>query len=126
MPWREKKFRPARTPISALTKLELLKPLTDAGKIVRGQDVRSALSYVERGEAEAGIVYSTDAEITKSVATAYKFDPSLHDPIIYVLVLLKPASENQSARKFYEFLQSPQADAAYYKFGFSRIDSNGK
>src|SRR4029077_11175574 len=39
----------------ALTKLKLLQPLESAGKIVRGQDVRSALSYVERGEAEAGI-----------------------------------------------------------------------
>jgi len=33
---------------SILEKLGLLKQLTDANKIVRGQDVRSALSYVER------------------------------------------------------------------------------
>ena len=70
----------------ALTKLDLLPQLTAAQKIVRGQDVRNTLSFVERGEAEAGIVYSTDVRIASGVTTAHEFDASLHDEIVYVLV----------------------------------------
>jgi molybdate transport system substrate-binding protein len=105
----------------ALAKLDLLKPLTDAGKIVRGQDVRNTLSFVERGEAEAGIVYSTDVRAAAGVTTDYEFDPSLHDEIVYVLVLLKHGSGNPAAVDFYKFLQSPKADETYQSFGFTRL-----
>lgn len=102
----------------ALSKLELLQQLTDEKRIARGQDVRATLSYVEQGEAEAGIVYVTDAAISPSVEIAFEFDPTLHDEIVYVLVLLKHADENPSARKFYEFLQSDDAEQIFTKFGF--------
>jgi molybdate transport system substrate-binding protein len=105
----------------ALGKLGLLKQLTDSDKIVRGQDVRSALSYVQRGEAEAGIVYSTDVSSAQGVTSTYEFDPQLHDEIVYVLVLLKRDGENPQAKKLFEFLQSPKADEVYAKFGFSRL-----
>jgi molybdate transport system substrate-binding protein len=105
----------------ALEKLGLVKQLEGDGKIVRGQDVRSALSYVDRGEAEAGIVYSTDVAAAPSSEIVYHFDPKLHDEIVYVLVLLKQGSNTPSGRKFYEFLQSQGADAAYSKFGFERL-----
>jgi molybdate transport system substrate-binding protein len=103
----------------ALTKLELLAQLSD--KFVRGQDVRNALSFVERGEAEAGIVYSTDVRAAKNVETVYEFDPALHDKIVYVLVLLKHGSNNPAAGELYKFLQSPTADETYKQFGFERI-----
>jgi molybdate transport system substrate-binding protein len=105
----------------ALTKLDLLKRLTEANKIVRGQDVRNTLSFVERGEVEAGIVYSTDVRAAKDVATAYEFDPSLHDEIVYVLVLLKHGNDNPAAHDLFMFLQSPTADETYKSFGFTRI-----
>jgi molybdate transport system substrate-binding protein len=105
----------------ALTKLDLLQKLTDAEKIVRGEDVRSALSYVERGEAEAGIVYSTDVTAAPGVTQVYEFDPKLHDEIVYVLVLLKHGSENPAANSFFQFLQSDKANDVYAKFGFTRI-----
>jgi molybdate transport system substrate-binding protein len=105
----------------ALTKLDLLKPLTVADKIVRGQDVRNTLSFVERGEAEAGIVYSTDVRVSKGVETAYEFDPSLHDKIVYVLVLLKHGSDNRAAVDLFKFLQSSKADETYKQFGFERL-----
>ena len=105
----------------ALTNLDLLKRLTADGKIARGQDVRSALAFVERGEAEAGIVYSTDLSSASGVELVYDFPTDLHDEIVYVLVLLEHGSDKSKGRELYEFLQSPRADEVYAKFGFSRI-----
>jgi molybdate transport system substrate-binding protein len=105
----------------ALTKLDLFRPLMQDQKIVRGQDVRNALSFVERGEAEAGIVYSTDVRISPNVVTAHEFDASLHGEIVYVLVLLENVDNRSAARKFYEFLQSPDTNKVYEQFGFTRL-----
>jgi molybdate transport system substrate-binding protein len=104
----------------ALSKLGWLDELVATQKVVRGQDVRVTLSYVERGEADAGLVYSTDAALASGVKIVHEFDPTLHDEIVYVLVLLEHGSANPRAKELYEFLQSPDADATYAKFGFSR------
>jgi molybdate transport system substrate-binding protein len=103
----------------ALGKLELADALKD--KIARGQDVRTALAYVERGEAEAGIVYATDAIHSQEVEMVHAFDPALHDEIVYVLVLLKRGAKNPHAQRFYEFLQSEDADEVYVGAGFERL-----
>jgi molybdate transport system substrate-binding protein len=105
----------------SLTRLALLKRLVEAGKIVRGADVRATMSYIERGEVEAGIVYSTDIRSTRDVEAVYKFDPKLHDEIVYVLVLLKHGSHIPSTRKLYDFLQSPMTEKAFRDFGFRRL-----
>ena len=106
----------------ALIRLKLYDSLMQAGKIARGQDVRSTLAYVERGEAEAGIVYSTDLPTAKNIETVDEFDPQTHDEIAYILVLLRHADGNAAAKDFYEFLASSQADAVWRKFGFERIE----
>ncbi len=99
----------------ALTKLGLLQQLVDEGKIVRGQDVRGALGYVERGEAEAGVVYATDVRVAPGVEEAFAFDPELHDEIVYVLVLVE---DRPAARKLFEFLQGEQAQGKFEELGF--------
>jgi molybdate transport system substrate-binding protein len=104
----------------ALKRLELFERLQTAGKIARAQDVRSALHFVEQGEAEAGIVYSTDAR-DADVVTVHEFDPSLHDEIFYVLVLTKRGARNPDARDFFEFVQSSEAGAVFSKAGFQRV-----
>lgn len=102
----------------ALTKLRLYDQLQDQGKLVRGQDVRSALSYVQRGEADAGIVYSTDARVAQGVETVHTFDAQLHDEIVYVLVVLQ-RSDN-AGQQFAEFLVSEEARAICEAAGFKR------
>lgn len=105
----------------ALSNLDLLVPLLSESKIVRGQDVRTALSYVERGEADAGIVYSTDVLVATRVRIVHDFDPKLHDDISYLLVKLKDSETKSSANRFFDFLQSEEARIIYQRFGFGSI-----
>jgi molybdate transport system substrate-binding protein len=103
----------------ALKKLGLWNALEKEKKAVPGDNVRVALTYVERGEVEAGVVYATDAKLTKKVEQVYTFDPSAHDPIRYPLVLLKERPRTRDGQAFFESLQSPAAAAVFRKYGFT-------
>ncbi|MDV7612246.1 molybdate ABC transporter substrate-binding protein [Acinetobacter baumannii] len=85
-------------------------------KLVETEDVRAALNFVARGECQVGIVYATDAAISKDVKVAGVFPENTHSPIIYPLGLIK---KNSNSAKFYQFLQSKQAKAVFKKYGFS-------
>jgi molybdate transport system substrate-binding protein len=106
----------------ALQKLRLWDALEKGRRVVSGENVRVTLAYVERGEVEAGIVYSTDARITKQVEQVHAFDPSTHDPIRYPLVLLQRGAGHAGARKFYDYLRSPGAGEVFRKYGFSVLE----
>lgn len=80
-------------------------------------DVRSALLLVERGEAPAGIVYSTDAAVAKGLKVAAVFPEDTHDPISYPFAILKSA-DTPEARSFMSYLQGPEARAVFDKYGF--------
>ena len=58
-------------------------------RLAPAADVRSALLLVERGEAPAGIVYATDAAVSKAVTIAGVFPESSHDPITYPFAVTK-------------------------------------
>ncbi|HWA99497.1 MAG TPA: molybdate ABC transporter substrate-binding protein [Pirellulales bacterium] len=105
----------------ALEKLgiwEAIKP-----KVVTGADVRQALLLVERGEADAGIVYATDAQVSVKVHVAASIDPKLHDPIRYPALLLKTKQPHPLAGRFYEKLFSREAAQAFVKRGFAVLDT---
>jgi molybdate transport system substrate-binding protein len=107
-----------REALKALKLWDVLEP-----RVVSGQNVRATLAYVERGEAEAGIVYATDARVTGRVEVVYEFAADTHAPIRYPLVLLKAPQEHPAARQFYRFLQSPRTAEVFRKFGFTWIHS---
>lgn len=86
-------------------------------KVVPAVDARAALAAVDAGHAEAGIVYATDAAITKGVRVAYRVPREQAPPIVYVLAPLK-ASKNPAARELARFLASHDAAATYQRLGF--------
>jgi molybdate transport system substrate-binding protein len=102
----------------ALSAASVYDGLVASERIARGQDVRMTLTYIETGEADAGVVYATDARASQRVEVVYTFDPATHDPIIYPAVLLKHAADDPGAERFFAFLASPQAMAVFERHGF--------
>ncbi len=81
-------------------------------------DVRSAVLLVERGEAPAGIVYATDAAVSRGVMIAGVFPDDSHDPITYPFAVTK-AGDTPDARALLGFLAGPDARAIFASRGFS-------
>ncbi|HXJ18404.1 MAG TPA: molybdate ABC transporter substrate-binding protein [Candidatus Polarisedimenticolia bacterium] len=88
-------------------------------KTVYAKDVRQVLTYVETGNADAGIVYRTDARITAKVRIVATAPAASHDPIIYPAAVVKNAKNIGSARAFLEFLAGPEARAVFATYGFT-------
>ena len=93
-----------------LTKLGLWNAIEP--KIVPTENVRGALSAVESGNVEAGIVYKTDAAISKSVKIAYEVARAEGPRIVYPVAVVKESRNSGASRK------SEPALAVFRKFGF--------
>jgi molybdate transport system substrate-binding protein len=52
-------------------------------KLVLAKDVRQVLTHVETGNADAGIVYATDAKISKKVSVIATAPEDSHSPVLY-------------------------------------------
>lgn len=92
-------------------------------KAVFGENVRQTLSYVATGDAEAGIVFTTDALIEPGrVRVIARTEPGKdHQPIVYPAAALRDAPNAAGAARFVAFLRSPQARAILRKHGFETI-----
>ncbi len=88
-------------------------------KIVPAESVRTALAVVESGNAEAGIVYKTDAAISKKVKVVMEIPPAETPAIIYPAALVKDSRNAAAARKFLAHLARKEAADTFTKFGFS-------
>lgn len=86
-------------------------------RVVGAESVRAALALVERGEARAGIVYSTDAAVAKNVKVVATFPASSHPPVEYPFEIVK-GQDTPATRAFFDFLVGPDAKAVYAKYGF--------
>jgi molybdate transport system substrate-binding protein len=91
-------------------------------KVVPVENVRAALAAVESGNVETGIVYKTDAGISRKVRIAYEV-PSKDAPAIsYPVALVKETRQPDAAKKFLNYLDSKEADDIFKKFGFTLRD----
>jgi molybdate transport system substrate-binding protein len=88
-------------------------------KLVLGKDVRQVLTYVETGNADAGLVYATDAQSSGKVRVVATAPESTHEPIVYPVAVVKGSRSEVASRRFVEFLSSPTAQAIFVKHGFT-------
>ena len=87
-------------------------------KVVPTENVRAALAAVASGNVEAGVVYKTDATISKRVKIAYEVPRADGPDIRYPVGMLKGTQQPDAARAFLKYLDSDKAADVFKKFGF--------
>jgi len=87
-------------------------------RLVRAENVRVALAFIERGEVAAGVVYETDAAISPKVRIAGVFPADSHKPVSYPFAIVG-RNDSPAARDFLRFLESPEAREVWRRFGFT-------
>lgn len=105
--------RYAESSLSALGLLNTLAP-----RIVRAPNVRATLAHVAAGNAEAGIVYATDARVDNRVRVEFQLADSLHAPIEYRIAPLRGSAHPEEAQAFVAAAMSPEAQRSLSAHGF--------
>ncbi|HVU38598.1 MAG TPA: molybdate ABC transporter substrate-binding protein [Opitutales bacterium] len=109
-----------RYAMACLEKLKLAGAVKD--KLVPLDNVRAVLAAVAAGNAEAGIVYRTDAAIEKKVRIAWTVPEAGGPAIHYPVAMLKDAPSAAAAAKVREFLLGDSARAVFARYGFTLPD----
>ena len=89
-----------------------------ASRTVPTRSVRAALAVVEAGDADAGIVYRTDARSSDEVAVAFEVPEDEGPAIAYPAAVLADASNRAGAARFLAYLQSAAGRDAFRQAGF--------
>lgn len=88
------------------------------GKVVPTLDVRASLAAVEAGHADAGMVYRTDATISKRVRVAFEVPREKGPPIVYPLAPIAGWRHGEAAAAVVRYLVGPEAVEIYKRLGF--------
>lgn len=86
-------------------------------RIVPALNVRAALAAVESGNVEAGIVYKTDAALSKRARVLFEVPRAEGPAIVYPLAPVVPKSKAATAA-FVQHLQSAAAREVFVRYGF--------
>lgn len=100
-----------------LTSIRLWKSVQP--KVIETENVRAALAAVATDNVDAGIVYKTDALISKDVSVALEVSAEAGPKISYPLAVVKHSPHDARAREFLKYLESPEARIVFGRYGFT-------
>ena len=103
----------ARQSLERLALWDALKP-----KLVFGTNVRVTIAYLESGNADAAIVYFTDAVASPKVRVLDLIPPDSHEPIAYPGAIIRVSKKEQGAETLLEFLRGEEAVRVFGNYGF--------
>jgi molybdate transport system substrate-binding protein len=90
-------------------------------KEVLGSDVRQVLTYVESGNADAGIVYSTDALTSQKIKVVASAPAGINAKVMYPVAVTKASKNPDAAKDYLNFLFGTQAKVVFEKYGFTVV-----
>jgi molybdate transport system substrate-binding protein len=93
----------------------------EARVVSRELDVKQVLAKVLLGEAQAGIVYRSDARTAAKQVRAVTIAPELNVVATYPIAVTSNAAHSDLATAWVRFVVSPQGQATLARFGFSPV-----
>ena len=121
----------ASVPVGAYTQqaLDNFAKLTDYGTdfkanvnkntVSQEDNVKAIVQKVQLGEADAGIVYTTDAQAAKDKLTLIAIPDAQNVIATYPIALVKDARQAALGQKFVDYLLSADGQAILQKYGFA-------
>ena len=88
------------------------------GNLIPALDVRAAFMYVEKGEADAALVYQSDSTSCEKSKLALIISQKLHQPILFLASPLK-GKESDTINSFVKYLQEIES-SLFEEYGFRR------
>ena len=87
-------------------------------KVTLGQDVKATLTAVSVGDADAAIVYRTDAEAARATVTEVPIPASLNVLAVYPIARVATSPNKKLADAWITYTLSPAGQKTLSKFGF--------
>src|SRR5712692_5892100 len=87
-------------------------------RVLPGLDVRAALAAVESGGAEVGVVYRTDAAMSKKVRVVYEVPEGEGPRISYPVAAMRDRPRLDVARRVVAWLSEPAVATTFELYGF--------
>ncbi|WP_416144707.1 molybdate ABC transporter substrate-binding protein [Planococcus koreensis] len=111
---------PASVPLGGYTKkaleaIGMWQPLE--GQLIYAKDARQVVTYLESGNANAGVIYASDAALSETVKDMDKM-PLESVKINYPAALLSNSEQPDHAGKFLAYLLSEEGQAIIEEYGF--------
>ncbi len=85
-------------------------------KLVLGENVSQTLQFVQTGDAPVGIVALSVADVPEVTGTLLPAE--LHEPINQALAVIKSTANEEAARAFIAFVNSPTGREIMKRYGF--------
>jgi molybdate transport system substrate-binding protein len=101
---------------TALTEANVWSQLEN--KTVLAEDVKQVLTYVERGEVDAGFVYITDAKTAKPGTIKVVTNVSVSTPVTYPIAVVSSSEHKEKAQKFLDFVTGKEGQEILKRYGF--------
>lgn len=84
-----------------------------------GTDVKQVLSWVESGDVDCGVVYSTDAAVSEGVKVVAEAPKGSHKTVSYPAAVVKASENQEAAQDFLDYLKTDAAQQIFTEYGFT-------
>ena len=90
-------------------------------KIVPAENVRATLAIIQSGNADLGIVYTTDAAASRATHVLFNAPAELSPKITYPVAVMANSAHSVAAKRFLTFLKSGEAAQIFQRAGFGVV-----
>lgn len=88
-------------------------------KVTYGKDVTEVLTWIATGNADAGVVYATDAKSSEDVIVVAEAPKDSTSKVLYPVAVIKDTKVLEGAKAFVEYLATEEALGVFEKYGFT-------